>query len=277
LSLTQVVGYVFPPDLPQEELAAAKRTFRKPLHSHGLIEVTRRFLKRHYRDNEGMLHSGAVPIAPPVVVPTSFVEGVGQPAVEEEAIKAGAAEPVSAGSGSSIGGSGSSVGDEEEESYHRELEDHEIEDYKASELEEGVGSDSDEMTVTSIFGGNEEADRREPVRSFTGVAVAAGSSAAARRKAKWRARLKEKKAARKEKAVDELAAAAARLAAGGVGGGVGAGGSAASGGKAGGPLETVPEDAELKDILSGSKEEEGGCGLNEAPCYIEAEPRHVMN
>lgn len=30
-----------------------QRTFKKPLHSHGLIEVTRRFIKRRYRDSYG--------------------------------------------------------------------------------------------------------------------------------------------------------------------------------------------------------------------------------
>jgi hypothetical protein len=49
---------VFPP---------LQRSFKKPLHSYGLIEVTRRFLKRRYRDSYEMYHSGSNPIAPPVV------------------------------------------------------------------------------------------------------------------------------------------------------------------------------------------------------------------
>jgi hypothetical protein len=37
----------------------AQKSFERPLHSHALIEVTRRFLKREYRDTYAMLHSGA--------------------------------------------------------------------------------------------------------------------------------------------------------------------------------------------------------------------------
>jgi len=37
----------------------AQKSFERPLHSHALIEVTRRFLKREYRDTYDMLHSGA--------------------------------------------------------------------------------------------------------------------------------------------------------------------------------------------------------------------------
>lgn len=58
--MKKIYGYVLPPDLPPGQLEAAKESFKRPLHSHALIEVTRRFLKREYRDTYGMYHSGSV-------------------------------------------------------------------------------------------------------------------------------------------------------------------------------------------------------------------------
>lgn len=42
-----------------QRLFLLQRSFSKPLHSHALIEVTRRFLKREYRDTYNMYHSGS--------------------------------------------------------------------------------------------------------------------------------------------------------------------------------------------------------------------------
>lgn len=57
--MKKIIPYIMPEGLPPADLEEAKRSFQQPLHTTALIEVTRRFLKREYRDTYEMYHSGS--------------------------------------------------------------------------------------------------------------------------------------------------------------------------------------------------------------------------
>jgi hypothetical protein len=57
--MKKILPYVLPEKMDPVDYEKATKSFQQELHSHALIEVTRRFIKREYRDTYEMYHSGS--------------------------------------------------------------------------------------------------------------------------------------------------------------------------------------------------------------------------